>query len=361
MKKLLILLLPLTLIFKYIASLNPSLVEGFYSDKLYRLIIATLTSISKFIPFSISEIIVIILSILAIFYILKAIAEKYKNKKKFLFKNFILRILSITAVIYFLFNILWGFNYYRYPYSIISGLGSNIKDYKDLEGLCLELIKNTNKYRKNILEDSNGVMKLGKGKEYVLTHASIGFEIISSSYPFLTGNYGRAKGIKLSLPMSYTGITGFYFPYTGEANVNLMTPDSLFPATVCHELSHQRGFAREDESNYIAYISCINHTDDDFKYSGYLLALINVLGPLRMHDSDAYKELITLIDSGVKRDINYLNTFWDKYEGPITKISDRINDIYLKSNNQPLGVESYGRMVDLLILDYRKRAFHEGS
>jgi len=64
--------------------------------------------------------------------------------------------------------------------------------------------------------------------------------------------------------MSYLGIGGVYFPFTGEANVNISMPHTSIPFTACHEMAHQIGFAREDEANFIAYIACKNHPSPDF-------------------------------------------------------------------------------------------------
>ena len=39
----------------------------------------------------------------------------------------------------------------------------------------------------------------------------------------------------------------------------------------------------------------------------------------------------------------------DSYEGGISKTADKINDTYLKVNGQADGVQSYSRMVDLIV------------
>jgi hypothetical protein len=38
----------------------------------------------------------------------------------------------------------------------------------------------------------------------------------------------------------------------------------------------------------------------------------------------------------------------------VERTSNRINNTYLKANNQKDGVKSYGRMVDLLIAEHRQ-------
>ena len=152
--------------------------------------------------------------------------------------------------------------------------------------------------------------------------------------------------------MSYTGITGIYMPYTGEANVNYNIPSFMWASTAAHEMAHQRGFAREDEANFIAYLVCISSEEEDIQYSGVFLALIYSMNALYNEDQKGYFELRDKYSQGLLRDMKYNGDFWDKYQGMAEEISSNINDGYLKGNRQEDGVKSYGRMVDLLIAEY---------
>ena len=173
-------------------------------------------------------------------------------------------------------------------------------------------------------------------------------------YDVLKGNYGAPKSILLSTPMCYTGITGFYFPFTNEANVNMAEPIPFLPFTTAHEMAHQRGFAKEDEANYIAYIACINHPDVNFQYSGTFAALSYSFNALAKVDMEKYRELISMCSTGVISDIKYNQEFWQDYSGTIEKVGDKVNDTYLKSQNQQSGTNSYGEMVDLLLAGFRE-------
>jgi len=116
-----------------------------------------------------------------------------------------------------------------------------------------------------------------------------------------------------------------------------------------------RGYAKEDEANYIAYVACINHPDIYFKYSGTLNALTYSFNALKENDSQKYNELLLTCSSSVLKDLNYKESFWQGYSGTIEKIGDTINDTYLKSQNQESGTKSYGEMVDLLLAEHRKK------
>lgn len=351
----LIILLPLSLLLTYISSRFPTLIERFYSNGLYRLIGRGLSRATGIFPFSVGEAAVIVFVLLVITYLFRmlVLAVKSKEKRKFIIWNLIVNVLVIFSVVYFAFIITWGLNYYRLPFAEIIGLEVRPASVEELGQVCENLIERTNKLRVQTAESENGVMQ-PTGKTQDLFHrASRGYDNAARMIPKLGGRFGPPKGVLFSYQMSFTGITGVYFPFTGEANVNTNNPALLIPFTACHEMAHQRGFAREDEANYIAYLTCNLHPDTDFQYSGTLAALIHTMNMLQNYDIEKYNELRKGYSKGVIKDLNYISRFWQQFEGPIENMSNNINNLYLKSNRQKEGVYSYNRMVDLLIAEYR--------
>jgi hypothetical protein len=335
----------------------PDFVENLYSSFFYKIIANVLSALTRFLPFSLAELLIVSFTVFAVGYISKIIFELYKckNKRLKILKNAILNTLATVGLIYFSFQILWGFNYQRLTLDKVFELNVRKSSSNELNLLCESLADRTNTLRKEINENENGVMELPYNKNYILKTAHLGYDSASLQYTKLKGNYGTPKAILLSTPMCYTGITGFYFPFTNEANTNMAEPVSFLPFTTTHEMAHQRGFAKEDEANYISYLACINHPDVNFQYSGTLAALSYSINALRKNDPEKYNALILTCSKGVLNDLNYNYEFWARYSGPIEKINDKINDTYLKSQNQKSGTKSYGAMVDLLLAEYRKK------
>jgi len=340
----------------YIASLSPELVEKAYSGTLYRVIAQALSLITGIFPFSLAELAVTALTAAVIYALVRTMSLAVKGGAgRNVLPRFLFNIVTLASFIYFSFILLWGLNYHRLPFSSIAGLNVRPASVEELKKVCEYLVERTNQLRSKVEEDSYGVMQLADGSRGVFSRAYKGYDKASEIYPALGGRYGRPKGVILSHLMSYTGISGVYFPFTAEANVNTAIPDCMLPSTACHEMAHQRGFAREDEANYIAYLACSFHPDADFQYSGNLLALIHSLNALYDHDRDKFKEVRKKCSEGVARDLAALNEFWERYEGPVEDLSSTINDAYLKANMQKEGIHSYGRMVDLLIAEYRMK------
>lgn len=329
--------------------------EKIYSMGLFRFLGQPISRFTGLFPFSVAEAVVIFLvlfMLVKIIYIIIALIKDFEGKKNYAL-NFLCNVLSGISIIYFIFLLMWGLNYHRLPFARVANLNTSPASIDELSDLCKDLIIRTNSARLKVSENSRGVMYIRGGYSGVLKTAYKGYDNLKSKYPQLNGSFGNPKPVFFSSLMSYTGITGVYFPFTAEANVNVSVPDSTLPSTVCHEMAHQRGYAREDEANYISYIACTANTDPNFQYSGLVLALINSMNALYDHDAYKYTQLAELYSPGVKRDLNYINEYWDSYEGPVEKISNNINDTYLKANLQTEGVYSYARMVDLLIAERR--------
>lgn len=360
-----LLLLPLALLLNYVASKYPELIETYYSLSLNKFMIQILSKFSGIFPFSTYEITIYLIVFIVLIFIVKLLYILFKNYielKNFLV-NSILNLLSTLSITYFLFIVLWGLNYNRLPLSttLINNYnldnGKNISQVKynnkDLINLYKFLIEKTNETRKLVLEDSNGIMKNNSDYKSLMSRAQLGYIKLSDIIPNADSSYSKPKYVISSNLMCYTGITGIYFPFTGDANVNIAVPDMYIPSTTLHEMAHQRGYASEDEANFIGYLASINHPDTDFNYSGYILALNHTASTLSKVNSNTLVELNKTISSDVKKDLINNNNFWKKYEGKVEKISNDFNNTYLKSNGIEEGVQNYGKIVELLLTYYK--------
>ena len=349
-KLVMIALVPLVIILNVITERTPRFIENYYSKGINKPVRQMLSLFAGIFPVSVAELLVI--SLLGV--LLAMVMVLLIKIKKGGFLKQLLNIAAYLSCLYILFMLLWGFNYNRLPFDKIAGLTLEGSSKEELYMLCESLIERANSLRGQLKENSEGVMMIEGGYKDVFKRSPEGFYKAAEIYPALSGRYGSPKVVLLSEPMSYTGITGIYMPYTGEPNVNVNIRDFMLPCTTTHEMAHQRGFAREDEANYIAYLTCTAHPDADFKYSGVMLALVNSMNALAKADYDGFRKLAATYSQSVRRDLLDQREFWAKYEGKVEKIANNVNNTYLKSNGQKDGVESYGRMVDLLLAEFKK-------
>jgi hypothetical protein len=353
----LMLLFPLTLAVKYLAARRPDIVERYYSGYIYPALSGIISSISGSFPFSLAEMLAVLSLVLlsiAVVYSIISIAKSPGRRLKIL-AAYVSTAMAALSVVYFCFIMLWGLNYHRPSFASIAGLEVRPASVEELENLCRYLIDNANRLTDILPQDRQNVTVSAGRINDILIRAEKGYQAASKIIPELGGNYGRPKGVMLSKIMSYQGIGGIYFPFTAEANVNISEPLFMIPFTAAHEMAHQRGFAREDEANYIGYLAAIMHPDDDFQYSGTMAALLYSMNALAKQDFERYTLLKQSYAPGVVRDFLAWNEHCKKHEGFLSRATDRVNDVYLQANAQQDGVQSYGRMVDLLLAHHRNR------
>jgi hypothetical protein len=348
------LLLPAALVLNWAAGFYPALVEKAYSTGLNRVIIQLISVASGLFPFSLGEILgLALLSGLFLYIFIKMYRIKKGASPKPRLPVLLMRLLALLGLVYFLFIFLWGLNYQRLSFEELAGLSIRPAEPAELLEVSQGLLRRASHLRSTLHQDARGVMYLQQGKEGALERAEAGYEAAASIYPQLGGIYGRPKGVLLSEYMSFLGLSGVYNPFTGEANLNMAFPDALMPATVCHEMAHQRGFAREDEANYIAYLTCNYHPDREFQYSGTLLALLHVMTALQSSCPEQYRELEKQVNPEIRADLAEYLAYWRRHQGPAADFSSRLNDLFLKSNRQSDGIKSYNRMVELLLAEHR--------
>ena len=157
------------------------------------------------------------------------------------------------------------------------------------------------------------------------------------------------KMIAFSEPMTYTHISGVYTFFTGEANVNVNYPDFIIPFTAAHEMSHQRGIAREDDANFMAFIVCEVSTDRYIRYSGLLNMYEYISNDLYKTSPNDYFSVYSHLDDRVKRELADYRAFFDKYaDSEISSISNVVNNLYLSVQGTE-GVISYDLVTELYI------------
>jgi len=347
-------LIPLSILIRRLSSQSPSTVESLYSQGIYPIIMKPISNLTGIIPLSLWELSLIALIILVPVVIIRTVVRSIKSRSFLPAARLLATVAMLVSLWFFLTTALWNLNYERKSFAELAELEVRPSSVEELYELCQWLIENTNQLREEVEEDENGIMKLPGDFKWVRSRAQLGYDIAAREYPFLQGKYGKPKRVLFSRVMSHTNIIGLYCVLTGEANIDVDIPDMEIPSTVMHEMAHQRGFAREDEANYISWLVCMSHPDPAFRYSGSVLALQYAMNALYSANPDMYFELAKTYSMDVYNDFQHQQAYWKQFQGKVKKLASQMNDTYLKLNGQADGVRSYGRMVDLLLAERRK-------
>lgn len=352
------LLTPLGLLLIRLARTDAAAVERWYSLGLYRGMTTALTALTGRLPFSAMEVILLLLGAAILLYLVFWVREAIRQKGRWwlvCIKRLWI-ILSAASAVFFWFILTGDLNYYRIPVGESIGLQTEATDVETLRALCRVLAQWAGELRPQCSEDAEGVFASAVSYGELADTASAAVTALDELYGVqLFGLAGRTrpKAMHFSEVMSYIQLTGVIFPYISEANINVHQPAYGISSTMCHELSHICGFMREDEANFISYLACYHSGSTELRYSGAMLGLIHATNRLTRYDADAWREVGALLPEGVLRDLAANSRYWARYDTPVGETADRWNDAYLKANAQTDGVQSYGRMVDLLIAFYR--------
>lgn len=356
----LLLLLPLALVLYELAAAFPAFAE-WYARYPYRVFSRAVNWLTGLLPFSLAEIFLWLLIPGILTWLIVGIVRLCRipqNRRRRL-AGFLLTPFCAASLLLFWFVVSCGINYSRYSFAQVCGLPVQDSTVEELYALNLSLAEEVSSLRQQLPEDENGVMVSSFSQGEKTDQARICYDTLQETYPTLFAGYSAPKGVIASRLMSWCDITGIFIPFTFEANVNIDVPFYSQPATMCHELSHLRGYMREDEANFIAYLACRNSESLEFQYSGAMLAFVHANNALYDANSELGQEVYSSLYPGVQRDFAYNSAYWKQFEGPVSEISSSVNDSYLKANGQEDGVKSYGRMVDLLLADFRQRTSQE--
>lgn len=342
-------LLALAVLWLLLSRVVPGMAQ-WHSQSVYRLTAGVLGRFWGLFPFSAAEICLYILLVLFFFTLIRGLfrAIREKNYKEEGAKWLSCWFLT-AAALFFLYVINCGVNYQRDSFAVQEGFITEGYSDEELARVCLWLTDEINGRSDLVERDEKKEMRAG---EHVQEEAAAAMEALGEQYPSLEGSYPRPKELIFSSLLSWQNLTGVYSPFTVEANYNGDITDYNIPFTLCHELAHLRGFMQEEEANFIAFLGCVNAKSTEFQYSGYLSAWIYAMNELNDRDVQRWSQIRRQLLAQADLDVRANSAFWQQYEGKVSGWSEKINDAYLKANGQEDGVESYNRMVELVVTYY---------
>lgn len=315
-----------------------------FFERLFEIQKKTHQHLFSWLPFSLGDILYILLGIFILYSIIKLFKKKDRNTT-------IIRFLLVINIIYFCYQLFWGMLYFQIP--ILQKLSSQKEpDISKAKVLALQYLEKCKASRKMVREDKNGIFiisDLNTVQSEILLRQKTIPQYISSKKASLVNSF---KPSLFKNIMSFTGILGYYNPFTAEAQYNSQLPATLIPFTSAHESSHQLGFAREQEANFIGYLIGINSTNPDLRYSTEYFTLKSLLRFIIEEDPAFVKTVLKNYSEGMKRDRAFEKAFVLKHQSWLDDFFGFTNNLFLKSNQQE-GSVTYSYFIDLL-LNYEK-------
>lgn len=349
--RLLISLLIISFLIK-LFSLNATCIERYYTFGLYPVISKLLRALVGWIPFSIGD---ILYSAAFLFLFWKAgkliiILAKRKIKEYLswvLFRKYLKRVLWI----YIVFNLFWGLNYNRRGIPEQFELKKKHFSPSELYVLSLTLQQKLNFYA----AQANSVKRLSLNNNTTLFEEGIAaYKNASKQYPFLAYQQPSIKASLFGTVGKYFGYTGYYNPFTGEAQLKTSVPVFIKPFIICHEIGHQLGYAKENEANFSSFLAGRVSDNVEFRYSVYYDMYTYAMNDLLFYNTACYIELKKSEHPQIKKDARAYRQYLFNTKNAIEPLMSKVYDRYLRLNNQPKGKETYNEVVDWLLAYMKK-------
>ena len=300
-------------------------------------------------PFSAAELSYVLIILLAIWLIVRLIREVknstgWKNK----LKSAALRLCAmglIPAIMLTGYNWLWAMGYYGSSFAEKSGLANEGCTVEELTQVTAYFAEKAGEYALLVERDEEGhFIETGFFED---TEGL--YDALEEEFPVLERRALQPKAMIFSKFMSWIGFTGFYFPFTGEANVNSDFPAALQPETIAHEMAHQRRVNSESEANFVGIAACVTSGKTVYEYSGWLSGLTHLSNALYKADKEAWSAIREGLAEEILVDWRDNSAYWAQFESPAETVATTVYDSYLKHNEQSAGIQSYGQCVDLLV------------
>lgn len=319
-----------------------------YVSPFVRGFLATLTG---WIPFSLAEFLLLMVPFIVIAIVVFGLKRYSSSWRDVLI--FSLTILSVAAYVFSTFTLGFVPAYRGSRLDKKLGLDKQPVSAEELRDTTYAVLEELTAIESEIGFKSDGFSVMPYSYEELNDKLMDAYDIACEKYDFIPKLHSRVKRIMLSEPMTYTHISGVYTFFTGEANINTNFPDYTLPYTAAHELAHQRGIAREDEANFVAFLVCKESDDVYIRYSAYLNMYEYLRNALYSASPDYYAETYYSVPVNCRKEMTAYSKFFDKYrENVIEEVSESVNDTFLTINGTE-GTRSYGMVVDLAVAYYK--------
>lgn len=333
------LILPLLLIlFIRIFSNFPDLVEEFYGVSVYPRWARVQSALTGFCSLSIGDVLYAVLVIGLLRRVLRVRSHPLN----------VISGLSTLCWIYVIFQLSWGLNYSRPTADRRLGIQASPSDTAYLHALTDRLLERTNAYA--------AVRHLADPPPFdrLVSAAERGYAVLSvNGYWPAPGSVSLKKSLFGGIG-NYIGYSGYFNPFTGEAQLNHAVPSVLHPFVIAHEMGHQLGFAREQEANLTGFMAARASEDSLMCYSAYFDMFLYANAALYRSDSVVARQNLKQLVPAARKDLEALRSFRERYRTWIEDLTDWWYNHYLKMNGQEEGARSYGLVVQTLLALFKR-------
>lgn len=329
------------------AAASPEWVEHYYSTGLYPYLSQSLRFLYGWTPVPIGDLCYTLLGVVGLVYFGRGIVQ-IRDKPLAVIRN----LFVVIAVAFFSFHLLWGLNYHRLPLATNMDLDTRYTE-TELLAFAEMLVEEVNTAQTELAGSPSEAVTYPFDWQKARAMSISGFRDLEGLHPDFAYRQPSLKNSLYSTMLSYMGYGGYLNPFTNEAQVNGRLPLFRYTVVCGHEIGHQLGYSKENETNFIGYLVALNHPDPHFRYSAKAYALAYTLGEVRRRDGKTFEMLYNKLNPGVRKNYAQLEAFWKSFANPAEPVFKSAFNQFLKANKQKDGIRSYNKVVGLLLAYHR--------
>jgi hypothetical protein len=329
----------------------PAFIEQYYSEGFYTIIALVLRRVTGLFGFSVGDVLYGVLIIYAIIAMVAKVKFILSNKPNATwFKNGFKNAVLFLLWLYIVFLVVWGLNYNRQ--GLAKQLQLQAKEYTvdELKNFTCKLQEKLSVARQAI-GDTNFIFPTDEQQIQLCIAA---YDTVKKRYPFLAYPFPSTKKSLLYHLVSSAGYSGYYNPFSGEAQINEDVPAFYKGFVIAHEMGHQIGYASESEASFSSYLACKYSGNTILQYSALYELFASANNELFMYDAAAAYLNLKDLHPSVKYDRRKYRLYLLGKQNTFEPIIKNVYDQYLKANDQHKGVESYNDVV-AWVMAYEER------
>lgn len=315
-------------------------VEDVYARRWYPLLQANLTSLSNQLPIALFDVALVLVVLLVIATWVVTLKRARKKPLRAIGQALVWS-LTIAAVIYLWFLAAWGLNYARQPLEARLPYDASRVTPAAVRALAEHAVREAN-------------------RTHAAAHAA-GFPAVQAMpQPLITAlqeverELGRPRTTVIARPkyslltpfFRASGVSGMCAPFFLETLVNPDLTPAERPYVLAHEWAHLSGYAPEDDASFVGLLATLR-AGPAAEYSGWLELAFTAIRQLQ---PVTQRLVLQNLADGPRRD---QQAIYDRVMGSRVAVVDRAAwatyDHMLKSQGVEEGVQSYSRVIQLLI------------
>jgi hypothetical protein len=314
-------------------------VERWYARWLYPLLQGNLTALSNRSPIALFDVTIIAFALIAIGIWTWSIRLARKKQRWRALARGLAATLTLLAIVYLWFLAAWGLNYARPPLESQIGFDASRITPEAVRALAEHAIRRAN-------------------QTHAAGHAA-GFPAISDAPPRLVialhqveREFGRPRPTVIATPKwsvfspfyRASGVSGQLGPFFLETLLNPDLTGPERPAVLAHEWAHLAGYAPESDASFIGLLAALR-AGPAAEYSVWLdlVSEASQLQPITQ------RLVLEKLEAGPRADQDAIRERLKQLVRPVERAAWSTYDQMLKSQGVEEGVQSYSRVIQLLI------------